>query len=138
MSYGPDIRKSLRAAASVSAYRVCSPDTALSDAFVRAIQFPTLTSLILGISQDVASTDGALPIISVGYAKAAAGASVSAGAILIPVTTTGYVIEGTATYDTGTTAVPRHVGMALQNASLTDAALEVFVTIHQVRKVAFA
>lgn len=138
-SIGPNrFQKSLRAAATLSAYRVISPDTALSEGFVRGLQFPTLTSKLLGIAQASATTDQAFPVASFGYGKAAAGASVSAGAILIPVTATGYVIEGTDDYATTTTAVPRHVGLALQSGSLTDAAIEVFITIHQVRKQASA
>lgn len=138
-SIGPSrFAKTLRAAATVSAYRVVSPDTALSDQFIRPIQFPTLTSMILGVAQDSATTDQALPVDAFGFSKAAAGASVSAGAILAPVTVTGYVIEGTAQYDTTTTAVPRNIGIALQIGSLTDAAMEVFLAIDLVRKLASA
>ena len=138
-SIGPGrFSKSFRAAATLSAYRVVSPDTALSDQFVRPIQFPTLTSKILGIAQARATTDPAFPVDAFGYTKAAAGASVSAGAVLTPVTTTGYVIEATDDYATTTTAVPRVIGMALQIGSLTDAAIEIFLAIDMVRKQASA
>lgn len=146
-SIGPSrFQKSFRVAATVSAYRVVSYDTATSgdEAFVRIIQIPTETSHILGVSQDYADTTAtqfqACPIASFGYAKAAAGASVSAGALLTFVTATAYVIEATdkttTTWATGTfstqgAAMLKHVGVALQKASLSDATMEVFLNIDQ-------
>lgn len=136
--YGNGFHKSFRAAATLSAYRVVSPDTAGSESHVRLIQIPTQTSLILGISQASATTDLAVDVVGLGYSKVAAGASVSAGAILTFVTSTGYVIEGTAQYDTTTTAVPRQIGIALGTGIATDAILEAFVMPVLVRKLASA
>ena len=149
-SIGPSrFEKSLRVAATVSAYRVVSFDTATSgdENFVRVIQIPTETSHILGISQDYADTTGAqfqaCPIVSFGYAKVAAGASVSAGALLTFVTTTAYAIEAsalgntgapvTATFSTVGSIRVKEIGVALQKASLTDAVMEVYVNISNQR-----
>jgi hypothetical protein len=147
-SVGPStFCKSLRVAATVSAFRVVSPDTALSDGFVRVIQTPTETSHILGLSQDSADTSSAqfghIPVQSFGYGKAAAGASVSAGALLTPVTVTGYLIEATAlgntgapvttTYSTAGSIRVKEVGIALGKASLTDAVFECFINISNQR-----
>lgn len=143
-SIGPNrFQKSFRAAATVSAYRAVSPDTALSETFIRLIQHPTETSHILGLAQASATTDQACPVSSFGYAKGAAGASVSAGAFLTAVTVTGYLIEATALGNTGAPVTTtfstagsirvKEVGLALQNGSLTDAAIEVFVNISNMR-----
>lgn len=148
-SIGPNrFAKSFKVAATVSAYRVVSFDTATSgpEAFVRVIQIPTETSFILGVSQDYADTTGAqfqaTPVLSFGYGKVAAGTSVSSGALLTFVTTTGYAIESgyASSFNTGSTAfnttgskVPLLVGVALQKASLSDAVLECFINISNVR-----
>ena len=140
-SIGPSrFSKSLKVAATVSAYRVVTPDTALSSGFIRCIQIPTETSIILGISQDYADTTSvqfqAVPVASFGYGKIAAGASVSAGAILSFSTATAYGIESgysgshaTLTFTTVGAKVPKTIGVALQNASLTDAVIECFVNL---------
>jgi hypothetical protein len=146
-SIGPSrFSKSFKAAATVSAYRVVTYDTATAtpEAYVRVIQVPTETSHLLGISQDYADTTAAqfqaVPVISFGYAKVAAGTSVSAGALLTAVTTTGYVIEATdrttttwltGTFSTQGAAMLKHVGVALQKASLSDAVIECFVNLDQ-------
>lgn len=143
-SIGPNrFQKSFRAAATLSAYRVVSPDTALSDTFVRMIQYPTETSHLLGIAQASATTDQACPVIAFGFGKAAAGASVSAGSLLTAVTGTGFVIETTALGNTGALVTTtfstagsirlKEVGIALQTGSLTDASIEVFVNISNLR-----
>ena len=149
-SIGPSgFAKSLRVAATVGAYRVVSFDTATSgdENFVRIIQIPTETAHILGISQDSADTTGAqfqaCPVLSFGYGKVAAGASVSAGALLTFVTTTGYAIEATAvgntgapvttTYSTAGSIRQKEIGVALQKGSLTDATMEVFISISNQR-----
>ena len=149
-SIGPSrFEKSYRVAATVATYRVVAPDTAGSDIdnAIRVIQIPTETSHILGVSQDTGDTASAqfdaIPVVSFGYAKAAAGASVSSGALLIAVTTTGYVIEAAAVGNTGvlltttfsTTGSIRakEVGIALQDASLTDAAIEIWCNISNSR-----
>ena len=116
-----------------------APDTALSVGFVRLIQIPTETSFILGIAQQSGTTDQAVPVVSFGYSKVAAGASVSAGALLTFVTTTGYVIEqanATINNSAATTAgslQPKLIGVALQNGSATDAAIEAFISISNFR-----
>lgn len=149
-SIGPSrAQKSFRVAATVSAYRVVSFDTATSgdENFVRIIQIPTETSHILGVSQDSADTSGAqfqaCPVASHGYAKVAAGASVSAGAILTFVTTTGYAIMATAlgntgdpvttTFSTAGSVRVKEIGIALQKGSLTDATMEVLLAISNQR-----
>lgn len=145
-SIGPSFsQKSFKVAATVSAYRVCSLDTATSaEGYVRLIQIPTESSHILGISQDYADTTSgqfqAVPVVSFGYGKVAAGQSVSAGALLSFVTTTGYAIEGctsgtflTATFSTQGSAMPKLIGVALQKASLSDAVIECFVNINNIR-----
>ena len=132
-------QKSLRAAATLSAYRVVAPDTALSVGFVRLIQIPTETSFILGIAQQSGTTAQAVPVISYGYSKVAAGASVSAGALLTFVTATGYLIEqanatiGTSAASTAGVLQPKLVGVALQNGANTDAVIEAFISISNFR-----
>ena len=148
-SIGPLNLKSFRVAATVGAYRVVSFDTAASgnENFIRCIQIPTETSHILGVSQDSADTSGsqfqAIPVASFGYGKVAAGASVSMGAILTPVTLTGYAIMATALGNTGAPVTTtfstagsirvQEIGIALQSASLTDATMEVFLAISNMR-----
>ena len=145
-SVGPSrFAKSFKVAATVSAYHVVSFDTATtSDGYVRVIHIPTETAHILGIAQDTADTTSAqfqaVPVASFGYAKVAAGASVSAGAILTFVTTTAYAIEAGlgATFATGAfstvgSVIPKTIGIALQKASLTDAVLECFVHLGNTR-----
>ena len=111
---GPDI--SLKAAtASSPAYRVVAPSSAGNH--YAGIHL-TDTSIIVGVSQnDASSTSQAWNIRIYGTTKVTCGASVSAGAICIPQTDTGKVVEGTKTYDTGTTAIPRSVGVALEAGS---------------------
>lgn len=138
--------KSFKVAATVSAFRVVSFDTATSSDFgyIRLIQIPTETSHILGVSQDYADTTSAqfqaVPVNSFGYSKVAAGASVSAGAILTFVTTTAYAIESglggtfaTGAFSTVGSVIPKTIGIALQKASLTDAVLECFLQIRNER-----
>lgn len=139
--------KTFKVAATVSAYRIVSFDTVTSSdyGFVRVIQIPTESSHILGISQDTADTTSAqfqaIPVLSYGYAKVAAGQSVSAGSLLTFVTTTGYAIEGgtsgtylTATFSTTPSlAIPKLIGVALQKASLSDAVIECMVNINNIR-----
>lgn len=140
-SFGPSRNtKSHRAANTVSSYRVVSPDTATSQGSVRVIQIPTETSYILGVSQDQANgTDAALPVAFFGYCKAAAGASVSAGALLTFATSTGYVIEqanGTiATLSANTVGVllPKLVGVALSTGAATDAVIEIVLNVNNFR-----
>lgn len=145
-SVGPSrFGKSFRVAATVSAYRVVSFDTATtSDGYVRIIQIPTETSHILGIAQDYADTTStqfqATPVASFGYGKITAGASVSAGAILTFATTTGYGIESglggtfaTGTFSTVGSVVPKTIGIALQKASLSDATIECFIQLDNIR-----
>ncbi len=148
-SIGPNtFRKSFAVAATVQAYHIVSFDTVTaSDGHVRVTHPWSETAHLLGISQDYADTTGAqfqaVPVISFGYAKVAAGASVSAGAILIAVTSTGYAIEGTALGNTGlpltatfaTTGSIRmkEIGIALEKASLTDAVMECYVNISNFR-----
>ena len=149
-SIGPSrFQKSFRVAATVSAFRVVSFDTATSgvENYVRLIQIPTETSHVLGVSQDYADTTAsqfqACPVISFGYGKVAAGASVSSGALLTFVTTTGYVIEATALGNTGAPVTTtfsttgsirvKEIGVALQKGSLTDAAMECFISISNQR-----
>lgn len=137
--------KSFKVAATVSAFRVVSHDTATSaEGYVRLIQIPTETAHILGISQDYADTSGAqfqaCPVQSLGYGKVAAGASVSAGSILTFATTTAYGIESglggtfaTTAFSTVGAVVPKTIGIALQKASLSDAVIEIFVQINNLR-----
>ena len=141
--------KSFRVAATVSAYRVVSFDTTLSGDFnyVRVIQVPTETAHILGIAQDLADTTAAqfnhVPVDSFGYSKVAAGASVSTGAILTVVTTTGFAIEATALGNTGAPVTTtfstagsirvKEVGIALEKGSLTNAVMECYVNISNMR-----
>lgn len=139
-SIGNEIRKTFRAAGTVSAYRVLAIDTALSSGFVRVSQFATETMHILGVGQDSATTDQACLVVCGGFAKGAAGASVSAGAILTPVTATGFLIEAglggtfaTTAFSTVGSVIPKQIGIALQTGSITDAAMEIFVGISNVR-----
>lgn len=139
--FGPNgPQKSFRAGASVSAYRVVAPDTATSNGHVRVIQIPTTTSFILGISQQVATAvDMAIPVVYTGYTKAAAGASVSAGALLTFVTTTAYVIEqangtiATLTATTVGTILPKFIGIALGTGVNTDAVIEICLSVNNFR-----
>lgn len=134
--------KSFRVAATVSAYRVVAPDTTTS-AGLRIIQIPTETSFLLGVSQDYADTSSAqfqaCPVSFFGYCKGAAGASVSAGALLTFVTTTGYVIEqangtiaSTAANTTGV-LLPKTVGVALSVGTATDAVIEICLNVNNFR-----
>ena len=128
---GDELAKSYRAAASVTAFRVVAPDTALSNGFIRVTHIQTETSFILGLSKDAASTDGAIAITAFGFAKGACGASVSAGSMLTFVTGTAYVVQASATsLNTTTTLIERQIGIALQNGANTDAVIEVFVNIN--------
>lgn len=144
-SFGPGRwNKSFRVAATVSAYRVVALDTSTSSG-PRIIQIPTETSYILGISQDYADTTSAqfaaCPVSFFGDCKAAAGASVSAGALLTFVTATAYVIEvGNANFDTGATSfatsgskMPKLLGVALSVGTATDAVIEVALNISNFR-----
>lgn len=138
-SWGPSVNlaKSFRAAATLSAFRVVGFDTVTAaQGYVRLIQIPTETTHIFGISQDSATTDQAFPVASIGYARGAAGASVSSGAILTFATTTGYLIEAglggtfaTTAFSTVGSVMPKQVGIALQTGSATDAVMEVFLEI---------
>lgn len=149
-SIGPNrFGKSFQAASTVSAYRIVSFDTATTaiNAHVRCIQWPTETFHVLGVSQTYGDTSSAqfegIEVLSFGYGKVAAGASVSAGALLTPVTTTAYAIEATALGNTGAPVTTtfstagsirvREIGIALEKGSLTDAVLECFVSISNMR-----
>ena len=136
-SYGPSLaQKSFRAAATLSAYRVVTPDTALAAAFVRLIQIPSTTFSILGVSQQSATTDQATPVISFGYTKVTGEASISAGALLTFVTTTGRAIalagQVTTTINTAGAALPKLLGIALQNGTATDAVVEIYLNVSNV------
>ena len=123
--------KSYRAAATTNSYRVVAPDTALSAGFVRLIQIPTDTSLMLGVSQASATTDQAIPVQWHGFAYAAVGASVSAGSLLTFQTTTGYVIQASDTaIATASSGGQRSIGVALQNGSAQDAVIEIALNIN--------
>lgn len=148
-SIGPSrFGKSFAAAATVQAYHIVSFDTATaSDGHVRVIHYWSETAHILGVAQDYADTTSgqfqAVPVASFGYAKVAAGASVSAGAILTPVTATGYAIEATAlgntgapittTFSTAGSIRVKEIGIALEKGSLTDAVMECYVNISNLK-----
>lgn len=118
---------------SCPAYRVVAP-SAVGDHYAGVHE--TGTSLILGISQEDASATGqAWPIRIAGTSKAVCGASVSCGAILIPQTATGKVIEGTISANTTTTALPRSVGVALEKGS-TNSVIEVLIAINNITRYA--
>lgn len=145
-SIGPNTqRKSFAVAATVQAYHVVGFDSVTaSDSHVRVIHWFSETAHILGIAQDYADTSSAqfqaVPVISFGYAKVAAGASVSAGSILMPVTTTGYAIESglggtfaTTAFSTVGSVIPKTIGIALEKGSLTDAVMECFIHLGNTR-----
>lgn len=145
-SIGPSrFGKSFQVGATVSAYHVVGFDTVTaSDGHVRVIQWFSETAHILGIAQDYADTTSAqfqaVPVASFGFAKVAAGASVSAGAILTVQTTTAYGIESglggtfnTGAFSTVGSVIPKTIGVALEKASLTDAVIELFVQIRNER-----
>jgi len=98
----------------------------------------TATSLILGVSMEDASATGeAWKIRIAGTAKVACGASVSAGALVTPMTGTGKITEATKTYNTTTTVVPRSLGIALEAGS-TNSVIEVLIMPNNIRKQAFS
>lgn len=140
--------KSYKVAATVSAYRVVSNDTVTSSDFgyIRVVQIPTETAQILGVSQDYADTTSGqfqpIAVASFGYSKVMAGASVSAGAILTFATATGYAIESaySGLFDTNNGSlftsgakVPKTLGIALQKSTASDAAIECFLSINNIR-----
>lgn len=123
------------ASGSCPAYRVVSP-SAVGNHYAGI--HVTATSIILGVSQnDCSSTGQGWRIRINGTTKVTCGASVSAGAICIPQTATGKVVEGTKTYNTGTTAIPRSVGIALESGS-TNSVIEMQIVIDNIRKQAFS
>ncbi len=83
----------------------------------------TATSAQVGISQDSASTNGAISILELGRGKAICGASVSAGAILSWQTATGKVVA--VTNNTFTTFNPV-IGRALESGTL-DSRINILV-----------
>lgn len=130
---GPNI--TLQAASGSSpAYRVVAPGTTSSQAQV----WVTATTLMIGISQkDASATGEAWNVRIYGTSKATCGASVSSGSILTAQTDTGKVIAGTKTYDTGTTAIPRTIGVALEKGD-TNSVIQVLIMPNNIRKQAFA
>lgn len=98
---------------SIGAYLVVAvPATSTSNA-IRCELADTSTSMPIGVIQDNVSTDGSANVVTMGVARAMAGASVSAGSLLTW-DTAGKVIETAATSATITT---RAIGLALQNGS---------------------
>lgn len=91
---------------------VATPATSTSDA-IRMELADTSTSMPLGVIQDNVSTDGSAEVVTAGVARAIAGASVSAGALLTW-NTSGQVIEAAAS---SATITARLIGQALHNGS---------------------
>lgn len=129
---GPDI--TLKAAdGSVTAYRVVTV-SGVNQVDV----WQTATSLTLGVAQDDASaTNDAVGVRIYGTSKATCGESISSGSLLTVQTDTGKILNGTKTYNTGTTAIPRTVGISLQAGS-TNAVIEIVLFPDNIRKQAFA
>lgn len=93
----------------------------------------TATSLILGVSQEDASSTGqAWRIKKEGTTKITCGESISAGALVIPQTDTGKAMSGTKLLNTTTTVIPRSGGIALKAGS-TNAVIEVALAINNIR-----
>lgn len=104
---------------SIGAYLVVAvPATSTSNA-IRCELADTSTSMPLGIIQDAVSTEGSANVVTMGVARATAGASVSAGALLTW-NTSGQVIETAAT---ASTITARAIGLALQAGSANQVIL---------------
>ena len=106
----------LKATASISAYSIVQVDTTAQKCSMPT----TITSNVVGISQDLAVTNGAVAICINGTSKVVAGASVTAGD---PV---GAQTAGTGKAVTVSTTTTAGIGIALQSGS-TNSVIEVIV-----------
>lgn len=89
----------------------------------------TATSMIVGVADDNASTNGAVPVVIAGSAKVICNASISAGSIVGPVTGTGFGVALGATFTS--TALFKHVGIAL-DAGSTNSVIEVLINVNNI------
>lgn len=113
--------KSFIATASIPAYVCVSMVTTGSVAV-----WDTLSSNIIGVSKDNASTGQSIDIVIAGTAKVLCAASVSAGSIVGPATasTAGYVVERAVTASTTT----KYLGVAYEPGD-TNSVIEVLLQI---------
>lgn len=114
-----------RATLSIPAYVVVA---AAATSPTEALVWNTSTANILGVSLDNVSTGGALAVRYQGRVKLICNASVSAGAIVGPATSTAGYITERANPATTTTAFQKVIGIALQAGS-TNAVIEVLLNI---------
>jgi len=98
----------------------------------------TSTAYIVGVTADTSYESGAsVPVVIGGTAKVLCGASVSAGAVVMAQTTTGYAVEATAMLNnTASSVVPKTLGIALEAGS-TNSVIEVLIQINNQNKVAY-
>lgn len=123
------IVKSFMANASLPAYSVVE---LLTDSTVinwTATTAAGVAGMIVGVTRDVASTNGAVPVVIGGTARAVCNASISAGSIVGPVTATAGFIQAVAMPTTVTGVWPNTLGIALENGS-TNAVIEVLLQIN--------
>ena len=120
------------AAATLPAYVIVKPGTAGNTVALH----DTNTAQIIGITQQQSQGGiGSSVLVALnGCAKVQAGASVSAGAVLIPQTATGYAIEDAAGgfINTTTALVNFSLGLAL-DAGDTNSVIEVLLRPQQIR-----
>jgi len=130
------INFNVNAAATIPAYRVLK--LAATSGVPRGVAlWDTATAAIAGISQEqsVGNTGTSIWTAISGTAKAQAGASVSASALLTALTATGEVVEATVpTFNTTTGNLPFLIGHALESGA-TGAAVEILINITPMRLV---
>ena len=120
------------ASATIPAYVIVKPGTAAGTVALH----DTNTAQIIGITQQQSQggANSSVLVALMGCAKVQAGASVSAGAVLIPQTATGYAIEdATGGFINTTTALVNFsLGLAL-SAGDTNSVIEVLLRPQQIR-----
>lgn len=123
------ILKSFQASATIPSFVVVKGDTAN-----KVKTWDTTTAMIIGVSQDYADTDDAVPVVIAGTAKVRCAASVPAYALVKPSTVTANVTPGSIA-DTGAlftvTAAYKTLGIALEAGS-TNSVIEVLLQISNV------
>lgn len=127
----------VNSAATISAYRLLAPAAGGNSVQLWA----TSTSIMFAVSQDQSYGATGTSILAAigGCAKLAAGASVSAGAIVTGQTATGLGIADTTNgvWNTTTSVVPYAIGIALDAAD-TNSVFEILIQPRLVSKAAFA
>lgn len=127
--FSNEVVKTFLCAASVPAYTVVELATEGSIINWTATTAAGVAGMIVGVSKDNGSTNTALGIVIGGSARARCNASISAGALVGPVTGTSGLIQAVAMPTTVTGVWPNTLGIAVEPGS-TNAVIEILLQIN--------